>query len=118
MKHLRFLLVIVLLLLVVIVIVQNHEAMSKEVAFRLNLHFVNYTSSSMSLYFIVTIAFVFGVVVSGVYGIVERYRLRRQIKTLVSTTREKDKELNSLRNLPITTEDVSADQTDRDQEES
>jgi hypothetical protein len=65
----------------------------------------------------VTIAFLFGVLVTGFYGIIERFRLKREIKTLVSTSREKDKELSSLRNLPITSDDVSPSQVDTTEEE-
>jgi ATP adenylyltransferase len=71
----------------------------------------------MSLYFIVTIAFLFGVLVVGFYGIIERFRLKREIKSLLSASREKDKELNSLRNLPITSDDVSPSQVDTSEEE-
>jgi len=117
MKHLRFILAIILMLLVVIVIVQNHNAMITAVEFKLNLPFINYTSSATSLYFIVTIAFLFGVLVTGFYGIIERFRLKREIKALASASREKDKELNSLRNLPITSDEVSPGQTDSTEEE-
>ena len=117
MKHLRFILAIILMLLVVIIIVQNHGAMSEQVAFKVNLRFIKYESSTMSLYFIVTIAFLFGVLVTGFYGIIERFRLKREIKTLVSASREKDKELNSLRNLPITSDDVSPSQNDTTEDE-
>jgi ATP adenylyltransferase len=105
------------MLLVVIIIVQNHGAMSEQVAFKVDLRFIKYESTAMSLYFIVTIAFLFGVLVTGFYGIIERFRLKREIKTLVSTSREKDKELNSLRNLPITSDDVSPSQTDTTEDE-
>ena len=105
------------MLFVVIVIVQNHGAMSEQVAFKVDLRFINYTTTAMSLYFIVTIAFLFGVLVTGFYGIIERFRLKREIKTLVSTSQEKDKELNSLRNLPITSDDVSPSQTEDTEEE-
>jgi ATP adenylyltransferase len=105
------------MLFVVIIIVQNHGAMSEQVAFKVNLRFINYTTSAMSLYFIVTIAFLFGVLVVGFYGIIERFRLKREIKSLLSASREKDKELNSLRNLPITSDDVSPSQVDTSEEE-
>jgi ATP adenylyltransferase len=105
------------MLFVVIVIVQNHGAMSEQVAFKIDLRFIKYMTTAMSLYFIVTIAFLFGVLVTGFYGIIERFRLKREIKTLVSTSQEKDKELNSLRNLPITSDDVSPSQTDDTEEE-
>ena len=110
MKHLRFILAIFLMLVVVILIVQNHSAMSAEVEFRVDLLIFHFQSPSISLYYIVTIAFLFGVIISGLYGIIERFRLKREIKTLKSTSQEKDTELNSLRNLPITSDDVGSDQ--------
>ena len=48
--------------------------------------------------------------ISGLYGIIERFRLKKQIKILESASRERDKELNSLRNLPITSDDVGSGQ--------
>ena len=118
MKHVKFLIAIILMLLVVIVIVQNHQAMSTPVEFKLNILFIKYMSSAMSLYFIVAIAFLFGVLVTGFYGIIERFRLKREIKALVRASREKDKELNSLRNLPITSDDVSPSLADNTYEGS
>jgi hypothetical protein len=44
---------------------------------------------------------------------IERFRLKRQIKTLTKELQIKDQELNSLRNLPITSDDVSATEMDR-----
>jgi hypothetical protein len=41
----------------------------------------------------------------------ERFRLKRKIKTLTKEANEKDKELNSLRNLPVTTDDVGGEKT-------
>jgi len=106
MKHLKFILSIILMLLVVILIVQNHEAMATKVIFKIDLVSFHVQSSMISLYYIVTISFLFGIIISGLYGIVERFSLKKQIKTLQNSSKEKDKELNSLRNLPITSDDV------------
>ena len=57
MKHLKFIVAIILMLIVVILIVQNHEAMSTRVVFRVNLIFLNYRTTELSVYHIVTIAF-------------------------------------------------------------
>jgi hypothetical protein len=38
---------------------------------------------------------------------VERFRLKRQIRNMNKQLKEKDKELNSLRNLPVTSEELS-----------
>ena len=112
MKHFRFIIAILLILLVLTVIIQNHLAMSTAVVFRLNLLFTEFTSTPMSLYIVVPLKFFFGVLITWFYGMIEHYRLRRDIKALEKGLREKDKELNSLRNLPITSDDVSSGQID------
>ena len=106
MKHLKFILAILLMLIIIILLVQNHEAMSTGVMFRVNLPGLHLQSPELNLYYIVTMTFLFGVVISGLYGIVERLQLKREIKALAGACKEKDKELNSLRNLPITSDDM------------
>lgn len=112
MKHFRFIIAILLIVFVPIIIIQNHMAMSTSVVFRLNLLFKEFTSTPLSLYVVVLLTFFFGVLITWFYGMIEHYRLRRDIKALEKGLREKDKELNSLRNLPITSDDVSPGQID------
>ena len=111
MKHVKFMLAIILVLVVVILIVQNHEALSTKVSFRVSFFSWSLQSSMMSVYYIITISFLFGVIISGTYGIIERFRLMKALKTLRASSQEKEQELNSLRNLPITSEDISQDET-------
>ena len=110
MNQLRFILGILITLVVVVLLVQNHESMSTEVIFKADFLIFQIASSKTNLYFIVTVVFLFGVLISGLYGIIERFRLKKQIKLLERASMEKDKELNSLRNLPITSDDVAAGQ--------
>ena len=112
MKHVKFMLAIILMLVVVILIVQNHEALSTKVSFRVSFFSYHVESSMMSVYYIITISFLFGVIISGTYGIIERFRLMKALKSLRTSSQEKEQELNSLRNLPITSEDISQDETD------
>ena len=105
-------LAIILMLVVVILIVQNHEALSTKVSFRVSFFSYHVESSMMSVYYIITISFLFGVIISGTYGIIERFRLMKALKSLRTSSQEKEQELNSLRNLPITSEDISQDETD------
>ena len=111
MKHLKFILAIVIMLIVVVIIVQNGDALAKAVVFKINFLGIHWQSSSISLYYIVTIAFLFGVLITGVSGMIERFRLKNQIKTLTSASAVKDQELDSLRNLPITSEEVSSEES-------
>jgi ATP adenylyltransferase len=107
MKHLRALLVILFVLLVIVIAVQNYQQMATKINFKVDLLFFRYESAPMSVYLIAIISFLLGVIFSGLYGVTERFRLKRQIRYLMKESKEKDEELNSLRNLPVTSEDVS-----------
>ncbi|MBN2060290.1 MAG: DUF1049 domain-containing protein [Deltaproteobacteria bacterium] len=107
MKHIKFIIAIIVMMLVIIVIVENHEAFSTKVIFKLELFSINLQTREISLYYIVAVTFLLGILIAGFYGMFERFNLKKQIKTLINSSREKDKELNSLRNLPITS-DVSS----------
>ncbi len=110
MRHLRGIVVILFILLVIVVAVQNYQAFSTPVSFRVNLVFFQWESAAMSLYLVAVITFLIGVIASGCYGIAERFRLKKQIQALVKEAKEKDNELNSLRNLPVTTDDIGSGQ--------
>ena len=111
MAHLKLILVIILSLLVIILAVQNDPTMSTKVQFRLNsIIFEEMASPEVSLYQVTIISFLLGVIVAGIYGMLERFRLKKRLKMLTRELEDKDKELNSLRNLPITTDDVNSGQ--------
>jgi ATP adenylyltransferase len=110
MKHVKFILAILIMLVIVIIVVQNHEPFSTEVRFRIHFPYLQWQTSSISVYYIVTIAFLFGVLITGLFGMFERFRLKKEIRVLRKRSSEKDAELNSLRNLPITTDDVTPTQ--------
>jgi hypothetical protein len=115
MTHLKVLLVVLVSLAVIVLVVQNHEAMSTAVQFRFNpVFYAEVTTDGVTLYQVAVITFLLGILTTGIYGMVERFRLKRQIKTLTKELEVKDQELNSLRNLPITSEDVGAAEMDRD----
>lgn len=107
MNHVKYILVILVMLLVLILVVQNQEAFSTSLFFRVDLPLLHGELRNVSVYHVVTVAFLFGVVIAGVYGIVERFRLKKEIRSLKKAVKENDAELNSLRNLPITSEEFS-----------
>jgi uncharacterized membrane protein len=96
--------VIVLVGLVIIVaVVQNNQAMSTPITFRLNpVFWPEWKAAGVSVYQVSIIAFLLGVLVVGFVGLIERFRLKKRIKALSKELENKDRELNSLRNLPIT----------------
>lgn len=101
MKTIKGIVSILGMLLVIILIVENLEQLSQTLTLRANLLFLDYKTPPMAFYLVVIIAFLFGVFVAGFLGILERFKLKRQIRMVSKETREKDKELNSYRNLPI-----------------
>ena len=118
MKHLRWIAVLLALLLVVIVVVQNYEALATKVSFRVDLMFWNGETTGIPLSLVAIITFLIGVIFSGAYGMTERFRLKKEIKSIRKDTRQIEKELSSLRNLPVTTEVLGPDQIEEVQETS
>ena len=101
MKHLKVLLVILLLVVAFVIAVQNSENLKTPLDFKLDLIFVRYVTPPLSLASVTVIAFLTGAVFMGSYGIVERFRMKRRIRTLRDELRKRDKELDSLKNLPM-----------------
>ena len=107
MKHIKLIIITLFILLIIIVAVQNYAAFVIPVSFKLDLFFSRFQSAEMPISFVVVVAFLIGFVFAGGYGILERFRLKKQVKTLTKEVKEKDNEINSLRNLPVTSEDMS-----------
>jgi uncharacterized integral membrane protein len=108
MKHIKALLVILLVVLVVIVAVENIPNLKTPVVFSIDLGFgIKRQTPDIPLAVVAVVTFLVGVISMGLYGITERFRLKRQIKILLKEVKEKEKELDSLRNLPVTAEVVS-----------
>ncbi|MBP1739029.1 MAG: hypothetical protein H6Q48_1322, partial [Deltaproteobacteria bacterium] len=69
-------------------------------------------TSDITLYEIVIVTYLLGVLSIGLYGITERFRLKKKIKVLTRTLEEREKEVNNLRNLPITSDHVPPSRPD------
>lgn len=108
MKHVKAIIVILFLLLVVIVAVENHAALLTSIHFKVDLLFFSAETPNLPLFLIAIIAFLIGVLSMWVYAIGDRLETRRQIRMLMKDVKEKEQELNSLRNLPVTGETVDS----------
>ncbi|MBW1782690.1 MAG: LapA family protein [Deltaproteobacteria bacterium] len=108
MKHIKAIIVVLFLLVVVIVAVQNYQALTTPISFKVNLLFFKAETSGLPVFLIAIITFLIGVICIWLYGISERIDFRRRIKSLMKDVREKEQELNSLRNLPVTSEDMNS----------
>jgi uncharacterized integral membrane protein len=105
MRHIKAIVSILVMLVVVIIVVENLEQLSQTLTLRIDLLFWGAKTGPMAFYLVVIIAFLIGIFVAGLLGIFERFRLKREIKRLSKENKEKDKELNSYRNLPIVEEE-------------
>jgi hypothetical protein len=113
MTHLKAIVFILIGLAVIILVVQNNAALSTTVKFRMNPYlFQEKMTSDITLYEIVIVTYLVGVLSIGLYGIAERFRLKKRIKVLTRTLEEKEKEVNNLRNLPITSDPVPPSRPD------
>lgn len=59
-------------------------------------------SSGIPVFILVFLAFFAGILVASLFGIMEKYRLKRVVKNGVSRVRDLEEELKKLRNLPLT----------------
>ncbi len=107
MKHIKFLIYVFIFIGVLVLIIQNHQAFNTKVVFNVDLWFAKYESTEISIYIISVAAFTLGLIVSWVYNLFDRIQLIRKIGKLNNQIKQKDKELNSLRNLPLVSESVS-----------
>ncbi|MBN1626381.1 MAG: LapA family protein [Deltaproteobacteria bacterium] len=112
MKYLKFILYVIIALLLIVIIVENHEPLSKTVFFRFDMFWLHYRTVDIPLYYIAAIPFLLGVIITGIFGIVERYKLNKQIKDLRKIIKNKDKEFSSLRNLSVTGDSMGSGDID------
>jgi uncharacterized integral membrane protein len=106
MRHIKAIISILVMLFVIIIVVENLGQLSKTLTLRIDLLFWGAKTGPMAFYLVVIIAFLIGIFVAGFLGIFERFRLKREIKRLAKENKEKEKELNSYRNLPIVEEKI------------
>jgi hypothetical protein len=106
MRYLKIILSVLVVLFIIVLIIENNGALSTKVYFVLDMFSLHYRSIDISIYYIASVMFLSGVFVTGIFGMVDMFQMKKQIKGLYKIIREKDKELNSLRNLPITSDAV------------
>jgi len=101
MKHIKAIISIVLMLLAVVLIVENLAQLSQQLTLKVDLYFWEWKTEPMAFYFLIIIVFLLGILIASLYGMFERFKLKKEIRAISKERRAKDKELNSLRNLPI-----------------
>ena len=108
MFYLKILVGLLLMVFAVLFLVQNNNTMMTAVHFKLDIPNVfNLQSTDITLYIIIPLSFLLGALIMWLLCVREHFRLKATIKSLMTSTKEKEKELNSFRNLPLTSDDVS-----------
>ena len=110
MKYIKWMFGILLMALIIIVTAENIPNLKTPVIFTVDLYLYEYQTPAIPLGFIAVITFLIGVISMAACGITERFRLKKQIKTLLREGREMENELNSLRNLPEATGVIGTEQ--------
>ena len=101
MKNIKAIISVVLMLLAVILIVENLEQLSQQLTLKVDFYFWGWKTEPMSFYFVIIIVFLLGILIASLFGMFERFKLKKKIRVISKEKRDKDKELNSLRNLPL-----------------
>lgn len=111
MKHIKAIFLILIMLLVIIVIAENIPNLKIPVIFSVDLWLIQYQTPNIPLGVVAVVTFLIGVLSIGLLGIVERFQLKKQVKILQTEIKEREKELNSLKTMAVTTEIVNPEQT-------
>jgi hypothetical protein len=108
MKYLRNILIVLVMLITIVFIVQNYEGFSQKFEIGLNLYIdaISFKTPPIRGWIIFLGSFFFGVVLASIGGLMERIRLKGELRQAKKEIDRLKEELNSLRNLPITEEPV------------
>ena len=107
MRYVKVLAVVILFFLCMIFFVQNTGVLSTELKLSFQVFGVHWVSSPIPVYLYILLAFVIGVVVSMAYFLLEKLRQRRVIKKKQQQINNLEKELSTLRTIPLENQDSS-----------
>ncbi len=101
MRFVKILLFVAIFFLAMLFFVQNNEVLSQTLSLRLKVFGAEFISKEIPFYLLVLLGFVAGALITVVYFFVEKLRTSKKIKQYRSKVADLEKELNSLRNMPL-----------------
>lgn len=107
MSYLKAIVISAVVALAIIFMVQNIEPLSHPLSIRMNLFFVQFETTPYATYMVILLAFFVGLLAASLLGLMERLRLRKTIRQQRKEVARLNKELSSLRNMPITGEPIA-----------
>ena len=116
MSYLKAIVISLVVALAIIFMVQNIEPLSHPLSIRLNLFFIQFETTPYATYMVILLAFFVGLLAASLLGMMERFRQRKANRLLRKEVERLNKELSSLRNMPLTGEPITgADVTEETQ---
>ena len=91
----------IIYLILVIVFALFIVTFSQENLTKIHLQYYDFLKTDVPIYLLIFISLLFGVIITGFWGIVERFRLNRTIRRLNKIVRDLRKELNANEMPPI-----------------
>jgi len=104
MSYLKAIVISLVVALAIVFMVQNIEPLSHPLSIRLNLFLFQFETTPYATYMVILLAFFMGLLAASVLGLMERFRLRRRIREQRKEIERLNRELSSLRNMPLTSE--------------
>lgn len=119
MSYLKAIVISLVVALAIIFMVQNIDPLSHPLSIRLNLFFIQFETTPYATYMVILLAFFVGLLAASLLGLMERFRLRKAIRQQRKEVERLNKELSSLRNMPLTGEPIAgsdiAEETQEDE---
>ena len=119
MSYLKAIVISLVVALAIIFMVQNIDPLSHPLSIRLNLFFIQFETTPYATYMVILLAFFVGLLAASLLGLMERFRLRKAIRQQRKEVERLNKELSSLRNLPLNDEPIAgsdiAEETQKDE---
>lgn len=108
MRYVKVIFLILLFFFSMLFFIQNTELITTTISLKLNILGKIFETNPIPIYLIALVAFVLGAILTLIYLIADKLKLNKQIRDYRQKITELEKELNSLRNLPL---DNDADYT-------
>ncbi len=106
-KNMAYTLIVVLAF---VFFMQNYPTLSTPISIRYDLYFFQVESLPFPVWSIILLSFSLGVMLAVFFGLYERYMIKQNAKSKTREVARLEKEVNSLRNLPITEEKFSEEE--------
>ena len=107
MRYLKVIILVAIFFFSMLFFVQNTELLSTSLVLKLDLLGNHYESQEVPIYLLILMAFVLGAFFALFYFLAEKIKLSQQLRSYKNKVADLEKEVNSLRNMPLENENFS-----------